>query len=114
MGQTDDRELANKAARTGRRSTRGSTDNSGRLAAFTDAREGGTADWGSCDPSRLQAVVVAISRMGGAVTLGLSRDGGAYSLTLLLESERTTLWFNGGADLDAELEKVRATLDAMT
>jgi hypothetical protein len=52
--------------------------------------------------------------MGGAVTLGLSRDGGAYSLTLLLESERTTLWFNGGADLDAELEKVRATLDAMT
>ena len=114
MGQTDDRELANKTARTGRRSTRGSTNNSGRLSAFANARKSGSADWGGCDPARIQAVVVAITGMGGAATFGLSRDGGAYSLTLLLESERTTLWFNGGADLDAELEKVRATLDTMT
>ena len=71
------------------------------------------ADWGGCDPARLQAVVVAITALGGAVTLGLSRDLGAHSLTLLLDGNRTTLWFNGNADLDMELEGVKATLDTL-
>lgn len=113
MGAEDERELANKNARGGRRSTRGRTDNSSRLAAFAGSRKSGTADWGGCDPRWLQAIVVAITGLGGAVTIGLSRDGGAYSLTLLLDGERETLWFNGNAELDAELEKVYQTLETM-
>lgn len=113
MGTQDDGELAKKDARRGRRSARGSTDNRSRLAAFSSTRDGGKADWGGCDSGWIQAVVVGITRLGGAVTIGTSRDGGAYSLTLLLDGERQTLWFNGGADLDAELRTVFETLEAM-
>lgn len=91
-------------------SARGSVRNTDRLAAFSSGGGEGSADWGACDPARLQAVVVGITSLGGAVTFGLSRDLGAHSCTLLLDGNRTTLWFNGGADLDAELEKVSDTL----
>lgn len=92
---------------------RGSVKNSDRLDAFANGRGKGSADWGGCDPARLQAVIVGITAMGGAVTYGLSRDRGAYSLTLMLDEQRKTLWFNGDAELDDELAKVVATLDSM-
>ena len=92
---------------------RGSTDNKRRLEVFRKGSRGGNADWGGCDSKLLQAVVVAITELGGAVTIGLSRNGGAYSLTLLLDDTRETLWFNGDADLDVELEAVRVTLDGL-
>lgn len=92
---------------------RGSTDNASRLSAFAAKGVSSGADWGSCDARWLQAVVVAITKLGGAITIGLSRDSGAYSLTLLLDGDRQTLWFNGGVDLDAELETVYQTLETM-
>lgn len=92
---------------------RGSTDNARRLDAFVGRAQTGNADWGSCDSRWLQAVVVKVTGLGGAVTFGLSRDQGAHSVTLLLDSERQTLWFNGDADLDEELEQVAAVLDTM-
>jgi hypothetical protein len=92
---------------------RGSTNNGRRLDSF-QKRVGTTAgDWGGCDAQRLQDVVVAITELGGAVTIGLSRDRGAHSITLLLDGERETLWFNGNADLDAELDNVLGALAAM-
>lgn len=92
---------------------RGSVDNTGRLSAFTKAAGGGSADWGGCDPRRIQAVMVAITSLGGAVTFGLSRNMGAHFLTLLLDDGRETLWFNGKADLDEELDTVLATLEVL-
>ncbi len=92
---------------------RGSTNNTGRLEAFSNASPKGAADWGDCDSARLQSVVVGITALGGAVTFGLSRDQGAHSLTLMLDQERVSLWINGNADLDAELDKALATLKAM-
>lgn len=109
------REAAN-GARSGNRGSgekRGSTNNARRLSAFSDRSNAGSADWGGCAPERLQGVVVRITGLGGAVTFGLSRDQGAHSLTLMLDDDRQTLWFNGSADLDAELESVEAMLDAM-
>lgn len=93
---------------------RGSVRNGDRLKAFAAGRAAGSADWGGCDPKHLQAVIVGITELGGAVTFGLSRDGGAHSVTLLLDKDRTTLWFNGSADLDEELDGVKATLDTLT
>lgn len=113
MGQADDAKLADKDARAARRGARGSTNNSRRLDAFKGESRHGAADWGGCDPARLQAVVVRICWLGGAVTFGTSRDGGAYSCTLLLDGDRATLWFNGNADLDAELDQVIGRLDAL-
>lgn len=96
-----------------KKKTRGSTRNVDRLAAFAGGGGKGKADWGTCNPARLQAVLVGITELGGAVTFGLSRDLGAHSLTLLLDGHRTTLWFNGNADLDEELDGVVDTLASL-
>ncbi len=92
---------------------RGSTKNADRLQAFASGGSSGAADWGGCDATKIQAVVVGITERTGAVIFGLSRDQGAHSITLLLGSKKKTLWFNGGADLDDELDAVIATLDQM-
>lgn len=113
MGAEKNAQHERRDAARGSANGRGSVNNNQRLAVFTQRVGGGSADWGGCDPGWLQAVVVAITRLGGAVTFGTSRDGGAYSLTLLLDGERQTLWFNGGADLDAELEVVYQTLETV-
>ncbi len=94
-------------------SARGSVKNASRLDAFAERSGKGSADWGTCSPERLLAVVVEITGMGGAVTIGLSRDLGAHSLTLLLDKSRSTMWFNGNADLDEELQAVYETLVGM-
>ena len=92
---------------------RGSANNERRLATF--GRGNGTegADWGGCNSEKMQGVVMRITALGGAVTFGLARDHGAHFLTLLLDRDKETLWFNGGADLDLELDGVLAKLDAM-
>ncbi len=92
---------------------RGSVNNAKRLDAFKQTKERSGADWGTCNPDKLRAVVVAITELGGAVTLGLSRDQGAHSMTLLLDGSRETFWFNGNADLDVELQDVLGVLEAM-
>lgn len=96
-----------------KRGRRGSVKNADRLQAFAKRSVSDGADWGGCDPVQIQAVMERITGMGGAVTFGLSRDGGAHSLTLLLDDNRKTLWFNGDADLDEELRNVVAILEAM-
>lgn len=102
---------ASKTRKAGK--ARGTVRNDNRLAAFAKGGPADGADWGGCDPEWIQAVVVAITAMGGAVTFGLSRDKGAHSLTLLLDDNRKTLWFNGDAELSDELRDVEATLKAM-
>jgi len=102
-----------RGSESGKSGRRGSVNNKKRLDAFSTRGDGGGADWGGCDSRLLQTVVVAITSLGGAITLGLSRNGGAHSLTLLLDDARTTLWFNGDADLDEKLREVIGTLEAL-
>ncbi len=85
---------------------RGSTNNKSRLQGFGKVDLANGADWGSCSPEKIHAVVVAITTLGGAVTIGNSRDGGAHMLTLLLDDDKRTLWFNADAVLDEELDMV--------
>lgn len=93
---------------------RGSVNNADRLQAFASGGKTGEATWGDCSEERMQAVVHGITALGGAVTFGLSRDKGAHSLTLMLDGQRVPLWFNGGADLDEELDGVLQTLKHIT
>jgi len=94
-------------------SKRGSVKNADRLAAFRKGGNGGKADWGTCDAARIQTVVMGITKLGGAVTIGLSRDKGSHFMTLLLDQSKSTLWFNGDAHLDDELEDVITLLEEM-
>lgn len=93
---------------------RGSVNNKSRLSAFSKGKDKTGADWGGCNPNKLQGVIDGITGLGGAVTFGLSRDKGAHMLTLLLDGERKTLWFNGDAVLDDELDEIMGFLEAMT
>jgi len=97
----------------GKGGKRGSVNNASRLDIFSERTADGGADWGDCSSPMVLAVITGITELGGAVTFSLSRNQGAYGLTLLLDKERQTLWFNGDADLDDEMEKVIATLDTM-
>lgn len=111
-GRMDTSDAGDRKRRASKK-TRGSTRNVDRLSAFSGGDRVSKADWGACDPARIQTVLVGITRMGGAATFGLSRDLGAHSLTLLLDGNRQTLWFNGNADLDEELDGVAAVLSTM-
>lgn len=96
-----------------RKGKRGSTNNKSRLDAFRERVGTATADWGGCDENKIAGVIIGITELGGAVTFGLSRDNGAHSLTLMLDGQRETLWFNGGADLSQELQDVMGQIEAM-
>jgi len=88
---------------------RGSVNNGRRLASLLErvsAGGVGKADWGNARAEWIQAVICVIGQVGGMASFGYSRDGNAYNLTILLDGERETLWFNGNADLDEELRKV--------
>lgn len=98
----------------GKKSRRGSVNNESRLKAFGKTGPTAGADWGGCNSELLQGVVMGITELGGAVTVGLSRDMGAHSLTLLLDGERETLWFNADADLNKELQAVIGKLASMS
>lgn len=105
----------NNASKGGtKKKSRGSVKNADRLEAFSRGSPTGGADWGGCDPDRIQAVVVGITAMGGAVTFGMSKDQGAHSVTLMLDDSRQTLWFNGDAELNDELDTVIHTLKAIS
>lgn len=106
-------EKSRKHEQNGSKSKRGSVNNKNRLEAFSKKGSSSGADWGGCDSRKLQGVVTAITQLGGAVTIGLSRDMGAHCLTLLLDDGRETLWFNGDADLDEELQNVIGTLESL-
>jgi len=92
---------------------RGSVNNKRRLDAFASKELTGKASWGECTSLMLLDVVVRITALGGAITISLSRDQGAHSLTLMLDGERETLWFNRDADLDHELQLITAKLASM-
>jgi len=105
-------ELAEKESKS-KASRRGAARNDKRLEAITRRRKSVSVDWLDCDAGRIQAVIHKITAIGGAVTFGTSRDGGASSLTLMLDGERETLWFNAESILDDELAAVAEVLDVM-
>lgn len=113
MGYAKNKAQEAKDGQRGGSGRRGSTNNTGRLAAFKDRSTGGSAEWASCDSDLLLAVIDKITGMGGAITIGLARDQGAHSLTLLLDGSRATFWYNGDAVLDDKLREVLATLEEM-
>lgn len=90
----------------GKSSKRGKTRNLDRLKALTKGSTTAIPTWRNADPQLIHAVVVAITDMGGAVMFGHSTDGGSYSMSFYLNKDKTTMWFNGDAELDDELQVV--------
>ncbi len=89
-----------------KKTKRGSAKNATLLGAFGKGDSKGGATWESCDAKLIVAVVLLVTKLGGACIFGLSRDEGAHMLTLLLKKEKKTFWYNGSADLSKELDLV--------
>jgi len=80
-----------------------------RLAGFgSSTGQSGSFDWGEADPVLLAGVVVSVTRLGGLASFGYTRDGGAGTLTVFLDSERSTEYFKPSEDPD---EKLAAVVD---
>lgn len=85
-----------------------------RLAGLQRAdRHYGNVDWGAAMPEMLAAVVMAVTRKGGAVSFGRTRDLGALLLTVFLDDSREKFYYNDEAEVDAELEKIVHYFDAL-
>lgn len=102
MGSMADKKLEKSGSK------RGSVNNEGRLKKLLNktGNGGGKADWTGADPRWVAAVVTAVTGQGGAVSFGYSRDGGAYSVGVFLDGDRETLWINGSAEINDELEAI--------
>lgn len=66
----------------------------------------GGADYAEADFTWIAGIIIEATKRGGAASFGLSRDKGAYNVTIFLDGDRRTVWINGDADLNAELEKI--------
>lgn len=111
MGVND---RADEAKEGRKRKGRGSTDNKGRLAGLQSPSQAkGAAEWSGASADYVLGLVALATSLGFIVSFSLSRDGGAHGFSLYGDGERVQLWFNGDADLDAELEKVYAYLDTL-
>jgi len=86
---------------------RGTNDTASALSALgSRGRNPGKLNWDDADPKNLAAVIVSAVEAGGAASFSRSRDAGAVSLTIYLDGDKKTLWFNKDSSLDDELEVV--------
>lgn len=96
------------------KTTRGTTNTARSLEALartSDTR--GKLNWDEALPANLAACIVAAVAVGGAVSFSRSRDAGALSLTIFLDGNKKTLWYNQDAALDDELEVVITFLKSL-
>lgn len=69
--------------------------------------------WDECSPEVVYAVVLAVTKLSGAVLFGRSRDGGALSLTVMLDDARKTVWFANEETLESELIEAITYFEAL-
>jgi hypothetical protein len=48
------------------------------------------ADWTSADPGGIQGLIAAVTRANGLCSFGYTRDGGTYTVTIILDGDKST------------------------
>lgn len=84
-----------------------------RKRGFTAKQTKGAADWGSCDPEKLQAAVVAAGNIGGALRFGYTSDGGAYSIGIYGDGDPYTHYVRPDEDIDGTLRDLAEYFEAL-
>lgn len=88
-----------KRGKAKQRSTLGARLAASRETKKTTAR----ADWGDAHPDNVTALLLTVTRFGGALSLGTSRDRGAFNITVFLDGERATTWVGADESVDDAL-----------
>jgi len=47
------------------------------------------ADWSNVDPERIVSLIGSVTRAGGLCSFGYTRDGGTYTVTIILDGDKT-------------------------
>lgn len=68
--------------------------------------------WDEALPESIARLVVAMTRLGGAVMFGGSRDGGALQVMLYLDGDRKSLWITDPEAVDEELAALSQVAEA--
>lgn len=79
----------------------------------TSDRVGGSIGWDELKPEVAGRMVVAVTKLGGAVLFGSSRDGGALLLTVHLDGDRKNVWLAAAESLTDDVEKLCLHLEAL-
>lgn len=89
----------------------------GRLSVFRSIAADGDstdADWSAVKPSCIARLVIASTKLGGAIRFGYTRDGGAYSLGVYLDDDSETFYFSPSQDIEAMLDQMSERLEAIS
>jgi len=66
----------------------------------------GQPDYAKATPGWILAVIVEVTRQGGAVRFGYSRDGGIYVIGVYLAGEMENIYIKESEGLDTKLEEL--------
>jgi len=87
--------------------------NSSRLDSAFNSTPDMARGWDEVDPRFMQWVVVAASKLGGAVTFGQSRDGQALQVAVMLDGDRKSFWIAPGESIADKLTRIAEVLEAL-
>lgn len=76
-------------------------------------RGGARADWGDVSPDLLASLVCAVTRRGGACSLGMSRDRAVLNVTIFMDGERATRWIDEVADAETIIVSMIELVEAL-
>lgn len=66
------------------------------------------ADWGSVDAERVVALISAVTHENGLCSFGYTRDGGTYTVTIILDGDKSTDYCRPTEDINAFLDDLTA------
>jgi len=66
------------------------------------------AEWGSADAERVVALIAAVTRENGLCSFGYTRDGGTYTVTVILDGDKSTDYCRPTEDLSVFLDNITA------
>jgi len=90
----------------GKSTTNRASDNSlQRRRAERRANRGGNsvADWGTADPARVVELISVVTVAGGLCSFGYTRDGGTYTVTVILDGDKSTDYCRATENIDTFL-----------
>lgn len=92
-----------KANHTGKSTSAGKrmADLSGKIRASS-----GEATYTSCDRDLIYAVIVEVTKAGGAIRFGLTSDMGAFALGVFSNGEQEKLYVGANDDINGTLQAI--------
>lgn len=74
--------------------------------AFKPSSASNEATYTSCDRDLIYAVIVEVTKAGGAIRFGLTSDGGAFALGVFSNGQQSKVYVGANDDINATLQEI--------